>query len=159
MAGAGFGGPLLIFFLNFTLNKKFWWNSLQLVSKYYGSLDSLWLQITNLSKTSGRGRLWGPAPDISSKLHSEQKIIMTFITVDVEVSCLLRFTPAANSVAHTSQFGDGGLILCYSRIRKFVTYIYTENRQTEKAITEATLILWIAGLSRPTGNHKWKEKH
>ena len=38
-----------------------------------------------------------------------------------KVSCLLRFTPAANSRAHTSQFGDGGLILCWSRIRKFVT--------------------------------------
>ena len=55
---------------------------------------------------------------------------MTFITVGVEVSCLLRFTPAANSVAHTSQFGDSGLILCWSRIRKFVTYReHTENTQ------------------------------
>ena len=74
---------------------------------------------------------------------------MTFITVDVEISCLLRFTPAANSVAHTSQFVDGGLILYWSRIRKFVTYIQRTYRQTEKAITEATLIPWIAGLSGP----------
>ena len=88
---------------------------------------------------------------------------MTFITVGVEVSCLLRFTPATNSVAHTSQYGDGGLILCWSRIRKFATYIqrthreHTEknrkqtDRQTEKAITEATLIPWITGLSGPIG--------
>ena len=71
---------------------------------------------------------------------------MTFITVGVKVSCLLGFTPTTNSVAHTSQFGDGGLILCWSRIRKFVTYREptenrpTENRQTENSITEATLI-------------------
>ena len=47
---------------------------------------------------------------------------MTFITVGVEVSCLLRFTLATNSVAHALQFGNGGLILYWSRIRKFVTY-------------------------------------
>ena len=46
---------------------------------------------------------------------------MTFITVWVEVSCLIRFTLAANTVAHTSQLRDGGLILYSSRIRKFVT--------------------------------------
>ena len=57
VAGAGFGGPLLISLLSFTL-------------------------------------------------------IMTFITVGVEVSCLHRFTPTTNLVAHTSQFGDGGLISC-----------------------------------------------
>ena len=81
---------------------------------------------------------------------------MIFITVGVKVSCLLRFTLATNSVAHTLQFHDNGLILCWSRIRKFVTqreHTYgekTENRQRiEKAITEATLILWIAGLSGP----------
>ena len=78
---------------------------------------------------------------------------MTFITVWVEVSCHLRFTLAANSVAHTSQFSDVGLILCWSRIRKFVTHrehTYRQtDRQTEKAITEATLIPWIAGLSGP----------
>ena len=28
---------------------------------------------------------------------------------------------AANSVAHTSQFGDGGFILYWSRIRKNIT--------------------------------------
>ena len=78
---------------------------------------------------------------------------MTFITVGIAVSCLLRFTPATNLVAQTSQFGDGGLTLCWSRIRKFVKYIYTEkiqtDRQTEKAITETTVIPWIAGLSEP----------
>ena len=75
---------------------------------------------------------------------------MTFITVHLEVSCLFRFTLAANSLAHTSQFGDGGPILYYSRIRKYVTYRIrknvtyiqrTENReQTKKPITEATLL-------------------
>ena len=94
VAGAGFGGPLLICLLNFTL-------------------------------------------------------IITFITVGVKVSCLLRFTLAASSVAHKLQFGDSSLILCLSRIIKFVTYREHTDRQTEKAITEATLILWIAGLSRP----------
>ena len=58
---------------------------------------------------------------------------MTFITVGVEVSCLLRFTLAANLVAHTLQFGDSGLILCWRRIRKFVTYKEPiENRQTDR---------------------------
>ena len=46
-----------------------------------------------------------------------------------------RFTPAANSRAHTSQFGSSGLIIYWSRIRKFVTYRIrknvTENWQTE----------------------------
>ena len=77
-------------------------------------------------------------------------LIMTF---SVEVSCLLKFTLAANSVAHTLQFSDGNLILYLSKIRKFVThrehtYIHTD-RQTEKAITKATLIPWIVGLSGP----------
>ena len=69
---------------------------------------------------------------------------MTFITVGVEVSFVLRFTLAANSVAHASQFGDGGLILFCSRIRKFVTHREHTDRQTdrptENSITEATLI-------------------
>ena len=49
------------------------------------------------------------------------------------------------------QFSDGGLILYLSRIRKLVTQPQrTENReQTEKTITEAILIPWIAGLSGP----------
>ena len=76
-------------------------------------------------------------------------LIMTFITVGVKVSCLLRFTLAASSVAHKSPFGDSGLILCWSRIRKFVTYREYTDRQTEKAIREATPIPWIAGLSGP----------
>ena len=74
---------------------------------------------------------------------------MTFITVGVKVPCLLRFTLAANLVAHTSQFGDSGLILCWSKIRKFVTHTEHTDRHTEKAITEATLIPWITGLSGP----------
>ena len=79
---------------------------------------------------------------------------MKFITVGVEISCVLRFTLAANYGAHTLQFGDGGLILCLSRIRKFVTYPRrTHREQTEKAITEATLILWITRLSRPILNY------
>ena len=72
---------------------------------------------------------------------------MTFITVGVKVSCLLRFTPAANLVAHTSQLRDGGLILCWRRIRKFVTYPMRIYIHTEKAITEATPIPCIVGLS------------
>ena len=44
-----------------------------------------------------------------------------------EVSCLFRFTPGANYGAHGIQLRDGGLILCWRRIRKF-----DENRQTEK---------------------------
>ena len=70
---------------------------------------------------------------------------MTFITLHVEVSCLLRFTLAVNSVAHTSKFGDSSHILYWSRIRKNVTHI----QRTEKTITEATLIPWIVGLSGP----------
>ena len=60
-------------------------------------------------KTSGRGWLWGPAPNISSLLHSQRKIVVTFITVRLEVSCLLRFTPNTNSVAHGSQLLDDAL--------------------------------------------------
>ena len=45
MAGAGFGGPLLICFLNFTLNGKSSAHSLQFGSKYHVSSDSLWAQI------------------------------------------------------------------------------------------------------------------
>ena len=46
MAGAGFGGPLLICLLNFTLNEKLSAHSLQFGSKYHVSSDSLWVQIT-----------------------------------------------------------------------------------------------------------------
>ena len=45
MAGAGFGGPLLISLLNLTLNEKLSLHSLQFVSKYHVFLDSLRLQI------------------------------------------------------------------------------------------------------------------
>ena len=59
-------------------------------------------------------------------------LIMTFITVGVKVSCLLRFTLAASSVAHKSPFGDSGLILCWSRIRKFVTKPRRTHIQTDR---------------------------
>ena len=45
MAGASFGGLLLICLLNLTLNEKSSAHSLQFVSKYHVSLDSLWPQI------------------------------------------------------------------------------------------------------------------
>ena len=45
MAGAGFGGPLLICLLNLTLNEKSLLHSLQFASKYHVSLYSLWPQI------------------------------------------------------------------------------------------------------------------
>ena len=57
---------------------------------------------------------------------------MIFITVRIKVSCLLRFSPAANLGAHTLQFGDGSLILCWSRIRKFVTHREHTDRQTDR---------------------------
>ena len=46
MARAGFGGPLLICHLNFTLNKKLSAHSFQFGSKYHVSSDSLLAQIT-----------------------------------------------------------------------------------------------------------------
>ena len=74
----------------------------------------------------------------------------------VIVSCVLKFTLAANSGAQTSQFGSGGLISYCSRIRKNITYRIrknvTENRQRiEKPINEATIMLyqWNAGWNRP----------
>ena len=57
---------------------------------------------------------------------------MTFITVRVNVSCLLRFTQAANSGAHTLEFGDGILILYWSRIRKNVTNPQRTDRQRKQ---------------------------
>ena len=57
-----------------------------------------------------------------------------------EVSCLFRFTPGTNYRAHRIQLRDGGLILCWRRIRKNDENKQTENRQTENSITEATLI-------------------
>ena len=45
VAGAGFGGPLLICLLNFTLNKKLSAHSLQFGLKYHVSSDLLWVQI------------------------------------------------------------------------------------------------------------------
>ena len=46
VAGAGFGGPLLICLLKFTLNKKSLAHSLQFEFKYHVSSDSLRAQIT-----------------------------------------------------------------------------------------------------------------
>ena len=72
---------------------------------------------------------------------------MTFITVRLKVSCLFRFTPGTNYGAHGLQLRDGGLLLCWRKIRKFVTQgehtenIQTENRHKETAIKEATLIV------------------
>ena len=61
-----------------------------------------------------------------------------------DVSFLLRFPPGTNYGAHGIQLRDGGLILCWRRIRKFDENRQTENRQTdrqtENSITEATLI-------------------
>ena len=52
---------------------------------------------------------------------------------------------AANSIADGPQLCDGGLILCWSKIRKFITQpatekIHTDRQRTENSITEATLI-------------------
>ena len=47
MAGAGFGGPLLICLLKFTLNEKSLAHSLQFGTKYHVYSDSLRAQITN----------------------------------------------------------------------------------------------------------------
>ena len=65
------------------------------------------------------------------QLHSGRKLWSTFITVWVEVSCVFRFTLAANSIVHALQSRDGGLILCWRRIRKF-----DENRQTDREQTQ-----------------------
>ena len=48
-----------------------------------------------------------------------------------EVSCLFRFTLGANYGAHGIQLRDGGLILCWRRIRKF-----DENKQTDREQTD-----------------------
>ena len=50
VAGASFGGLLLICLLTFTLNKKSLAYSLQFGSKYHLSLDSLRAQITEHTK-------------------------------------------------------------------------------------------------------------
>ena len=46
MAGAGFGGLLLICLLKFALKEKSLAHSLQFGTKYGVSSDSLWVQIT-----------------------------------------------------------------------------------------------------------------
>ena len=64
-------------------------------------------------------------------LHSGCKLRSTIITVRVEVSCLFRFTPGTNYGSHWPQLHDGGLILCWSRIRKFVTQREPTDTQTD----------------------------
>ena len=68
----------------------------------------------------------------------------TFLTVWVEVSYIFRFTLGVNYRVHGIQLRDGGLILCWRRIRKFdenkQTNRQTENRHTENSKPEATLI-------------------
>ena len=101
MAGAGFGGLLLICLLNLTLNKKSSSHSLQFVSKYHVFLDSLRAQIREYT------------------YHNSVTAALYYAGVELE---------------------------------KNVTYTQrTENKHTEKAIAEATLIPWIAGLSGPIG--------
>ena len=56
---------------------------------------------------------------------------MTFITVPVEVSCLFRFTLGANYGVHGQKLHDGGLIICWSRIRKFLTQREHRDTQTD----------------------------
>ena len=76
----------------------------------------------------------------------------------VIVSCVLKFTLAANSRAQTSQFGSGGLISYCSRIRKNITYRIrknvTENRQRtenrESNYRGHSNRQWIIGLKGPT---------
>ena len=87
--------------------------------------------------------------------------ILQGLTVPLKVSCLLRFMPAANAVAHSLQFvwqcvfrftptansivhalqsRDGGLYYVAEKIRKFDENREQTDRQTENSITEATLI-------------------
>ena len=49
-----------------------------------------------------------------------------------EVSCLFRFTPGTNYGAHVIQLRDGGLILCWKRIRKFDENRQRTDRQTDR---------------------------
>ena len=51
-----------------------------------------------------------------------------------EISCLFRFTLDTNYGAHRIQLRDGGLILCWRRIRKF-----DENKQTHREQTHREL--------------------
>ena len=89
------------------------------------------------------------------QLHSRHKLWSTFITVRVEVSCLFRFTLGTNYGAHRIQLRDGGLILCWRRIRKFDENRQTENRHTENSKPEATLIpvdRWGEGANNDSNN-------
>ena len=52
-----------------------------------------------------------------------------------EVSCLFRFTLGANCGEHGIQLCEGGLILCWRRIRKFNENRQTENKQTNRQRT------------------------
>ena len=90
-------------------------------------------------------------------------IVITFIAVCIEVSCLLKFTLATNSGAHTLQFGpakyhiildslwlqirehtyrNSVMAALYYNGVEFEKMYHTEKPQrTEKAITEAPLIV------------------
>ena len=108
MAGASFGGPLLICLLKFILNKKSSSHSLQFPLKYHVFLNSLWLQIWEHTH------------------HNSGPVAIYYTAVELEKN------------------------VTYG-IRKNITYREqrTDRQRTEKAITEATLILWITGLSGP----------
>ena len=59
-------------------------------------------------------------------------MVSTFITAQVKISCIFRFTPGVNYGAHRIQLRDGGLILCWRRIRKFNENRQKENKQTDR---------------------------
>ena len=97
MVWAGFGGPLLICLLKFTLNEKSLAHLLQFRRKYHVYSDSIQVQITE---------------------HTEYNYVMAALYyVGEELENLMR------------------------------TNKQTDREQTERAITEATLIPWIARLS------------
>ena len=73
----------------------------------------------------------------------------------------VRFTLATNSVAHTLQFSDNNLILCWSRIRKFVTHREHTDRQIDRQTDREfnyrghSNPRWIVGLSRLINIYKY----
>ena len=75
VAGAGFGGPLLICLLKFTLNEKLLAHSLQFGMKYHTSSASLPMQITeHIHYSSGRSIM-------HLQIHSGQKLTSTQNTI------------------------------------------------------------------------------